>query len=192
MADWSEWGPCVLTWYQPSRGGINADSDPTDYANGDKVREATDMVCAAPAGIPFGTKIRFRYRGKVVTCTVKDRGGDINGNRFDLMPLPARRLGIVRAGRVDAEFSFNAKSTVGWDKGSGVPVIGGAIDAVSGAVDATGSLVGSATEVLAFIGDSGNWLRVGKIVGGGMLITAAGVYMLRAVAGQQIVKGLVK
>lgn len=98
------WKSCELTWYQPSKGGINADSDPTDYADGSKVNEGSDMVCAAPAGFAFGTRIEFSYKGRSVVCTVRDRGGAITGSRFDLMVKPARELGIISAGRVQAKY----------------------------------------------------------------------------------------
>jgi hypothetical protein len=102
------WKSCLLTWYKPSAGGINGRSGGGAWA-GHPVYDTT-WGCAAPPEYKFGTQITFRYRGKVVSVPVVDRGGVITGRHFDLLPEPARKLGITGAGRVKAEFVIGGQS----------------------------------------------------------------------------------
>jgi hypothetical protein len=98
------WSPCVLTYYKPSLGGTNAYKDGKHYANGDRVNENADMVCAAPAQYAFGTVIEFALGGKTVKCVVKDRGSAINGQHFDLIWHAAQLLGLDVLGKAPAQF----------------------------------------------------------------------------------------
>ena len=44
--------------------------------------------------LPFGTKVRFAYRGRRVTAVVDDRGPYISGRTWDLNQNVARDLGF--------------------------------------------------------------------------------------------------
>ena len=54
-----------------------------EYADGYTAsgRPAKGLICAAPPEYPFGTK--FEVNGVVYVC--EDRGGDIKGNKLDLL-----------------------------------------------------------------------------------------------------------
>lgn len=69
-----------------------AKSDPAYGITASGKRVAPGM-CAAPASIPFGTRLRVQGQGVLV---VEDRGGAIKGNRLDIyMPSlkAARQFG---------------------------------------------------------------------------------------------------
>jgi rare lipoprotein A len=53
---------------------------------------------AAHRSLPFGTRLRVSYEGRVETVTVTDRGPFINGRHLDLSEGTARRLGLHRRG----------------------------------------------------------------------------------------------
>lgn len=67
-------------------------------ASGEVLR-ANSMVVAHKS-MRFGTKIRFKYRGRVATAVVKDRGPYVHGRTFDLGPGTARALGFSGVGTV--------------------------------------------------------------------------------------------
>jgi peptidoglycan lytic transglycosylase len=50
--------------------------------------------------LPCGTKVRVRYRGRVVTATVRDRGPYAGGREYDLAGAVARRLGFNGVGTI--------------------------------------------------------------------------------------------
>jgi hypothetical protein len=102
------WRDALLTWYKPSMGGINGRAGGGAWA-GHPVDDTT-WGCAAPPHYPFGSKITFSYKGKKVTCTVVDRGGAIQGNHFDLLPGPARALGIISGGKVRGKFKVGGST----------------------------------------------------------------------------------
>lgn len=103
------WHDTTLSWYAPSLGGINADSTPGTYADGSHVDEDHDMACAAPANFAFGTQIEFEWQGNRVVCQVRDRGGAIQGKRFDLIFHAAQKLGIISAGMAPARYRVVSK-----------------------------------------------------------------------------------
>lgn len=55
------------------------------------------MTCAHRR-LPFGTKVKVEYRGKVVVCRVNDRGPWIGGRILDLSQGAASALGMIGAG----------------------------------------------------------------------------------------------
>lgn len=119
MASGGGWSPCTLTYYQPSAGGINGKSGGGAWS-GHPVTDST-WGCAAPPAFAFGTQIAFSYGGKQVTVTVVDRGGAITGTHFDLLPGPARALGMISAGRVAGGYKIvkGASGTAGQPSISG-------------------------------------------------------------------------
>lgn len=98
--------PCVLTYYAPSRGGINGRAG--GGAAGVPLYDGS-WACAAPPSYAFGTIIRFYYGGRSVDVPVLDRGSAIQGNHFDLLVGPARALGMLDEGRVNARFKVVGK-----------------------------------------------------------------------------------
>lgn len=114
----SGWAPCTLTYYQPSAGGINGKSGGGAWS-GHPVYDST-WGCAAPPAFAFGTQIAFSYGGKEITVQVVDRGGAITGTHFDLLPGPARALGMMAAGRVTAGYKVmkGAANPAGQPSGS--------------------------------------------------------------------------
>lgn len=113
------WSPCTITYYQPSAGGINGKSGGGAWS-GHPVTDST-WGCAAPPAFAFGTQIAFSYGGKQVTVTVVDRGGAITGTHFDLLPGPARALGMMAAGRVTGGYKIvkGASGSAGQPSASG-------------------------------------------------------------------------
>ncbi len=61
--------------------------------------DGTQMLVAHKS-LPFGTKVRFTYKGRSVILPVRDRGPYISGRSYDLSEAAARRLGFIRAGVV--------------------------------------------------------------------------------------------
>jgi rare lipoprotein A (peptidoglycan hydrolase) len=59
-----------------------------------------DSLVVAHKTLPCGTKVRVRYRGHVVTATVRDRGPYVGGREFDLAGAVARRLGFNGVGTI--------------------------------------------------------------------------------------------
>lgn len=105
----SGWQDGVCTWYKPSAGGINGREGAGAWA-GHPIYDTT-WGCAAPPAYAFGTLIEFRYNGKSVQVPVMDRGGAIQGTHFDLLPGPARALGMQGAGKVNVKFRVAGKAS---------------------------------------------------------------------------------
>jgi rare lipoprotein A (peptidoglycan hydrolase) len=63
------------------------------------------QLLAAHKSLPFGTRVRFTYRGKSIVVPILDRGPYIKGRVFDLSKAAAARIGMIHAGvaRVCAE-----------------------------------------------------------------------------------------
>jgi rare lipoprotein A len=61
--------------------------------------DGSQMVVAHRT-LPYGTMVRFTYRGKSVTVPVDDRGPYVRGRVFDLSEAAARRIGMIEAGVV--------------------------------------------------------------------------------------------
>jgi rare lipoprotein A len=59
-----------------------------------------NALVVAHKTLPCGTRVRIRYRGRVVTATVRDRGPYAGGREFDLAGAVARRLGFNGVGTV--------------------------------------------------------------------------------------------
>jgi rare lipoprotein A len=59
-----------------------------------------DSLVVAHKTLPCGTKVRVRYRGRVATATVRDRGPYTGGREYDLAGAVARRLGFNGVGRI--------------------------------------------------------------------------------------------
>lgn len=79
------------TWYGTESGNRTA--------NGEKF-DGTGLT-AAHRSYAFGTKLRVTYDGKSVVVRVNDRGpAKWTGNQLDLSKAAAKRIGMIRAGRV--------------------------------------------------------------------------------------------
>lgn len=61
--------------------------------------DGTQML-VAHRSLPFGTKVKFTYKGRSVTLPVRDRGPFVAGRSYDLSEAAARKLGFIRAGVV--------------------------------------------------------------------------------------------
>lgn len=59
--------------------------------------DGTQLI-AAHKTLPFGTKVRFTFKGKSVTVPIEDRGPYAAGRSYDLSKAVAKRLGIIRVG----------------------------------------------------------------------------------------------
>jgi hypothetical protein len=55
-------------------------------------------LTAAHRTLPFGTKLRVTYRGKVVVVRINDRGPYIAGRSLDLSRAAAAKIGMIEAG----------------------------------------------------------------------------------------------
>lgn len=159
------YSPCTLTYYQPSAGGINGKTGGGAWS-GHPVTDST-WGCAAPPAFAFGTQIAFSYGGKQVTVTVVDRGGAITGTHFDLLPGPARALGMMAAGRVTGGYKIvKGASGGGQSSASGGGSSGGSSQASASAPQAIqASFQGSAHTMAA------------TAMGGGAAATAVHVHI---------------
>lgn len=186
--------PCVLTWYDPALGGTNSSHGQHDpharTASGEPYDPGKD-TCAAPRAYKFGTIITFLYAGETVVCKVNDRGGAIVGNHFDLSRHAAETLGIIGAGKVNAKFYVG----------------GGALhDPLS---DAASLLAGQRSlgdlglpdpmavfkelaKMFMALFYPGTWVRIGKVVGGFLLLMWGVHALLKASFGIDVVRGAKK
>jgi len=57
-------------------------------------------MVVAHKGLPCGTKLAIRYRGRTVQAVVRDRGPFVGGREFDLAGAVARKLGFDGVGTV--------------------------------------------------------------------------------------------
>lgn len=80
----------VASWYGAESGSRTASGL---YFDG------TQMF-AAHKSLPFGTRVKFTYKGKSVTVPIEDRGPYIKGRTFDLSRAAAERIGMIPAGVV--------------------------------------------------------------------------------------------
>ncbi len=85
------WKRARVSWYGPGFYG-------NGMAGGGKLRRNSMVV--AHRSLPFGTKVKIKYRGKTVTAVVKDRGPFIRGRTFDLGPGTAKKLGFSGVGTI--------------------------------------------------------------------------------------------
>lgn len=85
------WKSARVSWYGPGFYGHGM--------AGGGVLTRTSMVCAHRS-LPFGTKIRFSYKGRTVIAVVKDRGPYVSGRTFDLGPGTAKALNFSGVGTV--------------------------------------------------------------------------------------------
>lgn len=106
----AKWRDGIVTWYQPSLGGINGREGAGAWA-GHPVYDST-WGCAAPKEFAFGTLIEFRLGNRSVEVPVVDRGGAITGTHFDLLPGPAARLGIKRRGMARVKFRVKGRKAM--------------------------------------------------------------------------------
>lgn len=81
------WSTCLVSTYGIGDGLLGS-----GCANGSKVTSTSLGV--AHKTLPFGTKVKFAYKGKTVTATVVDRGPYVSGREFDLQPAVAHALGV--------------------------------------------------------------------------------------------------
>lgn len=72
------------------RGKRCQTADGTDF-------DGTQLLVAHRT-LPFGTMVRFTYRGRSVTVPVRDRGPFIADRTFDLSRAAAAKLGMIEAG----------------------------------------------------------------------------------------------
>lgn len=59
--------------------------------------DGSQMIVAHKT-LPFGTKVRFTYRGRSIVVPVADRGPYIRGRAYDLSAAAARHLGTKGMG----------------------------------------------------------------------------------------------
>lgn len=85
------WKSARCSWYGPGFYGNR-------MANGQRLKKNSMVV--AHKSMPFGTRIEFKYRGRTVIATVKDRGPYVHGRVFDLGPGTAKALGFSGVGTV--------------------------------------------------------------------------------------------
>lgn len=64
----------------------------------------SDDLTVAHKTLPCGTRVTFRFRGHVVTATVRDRGPYVAGRTWDLGPALARALHFNGLGVVEWHF----------------------------------------------------------------------------------------
>lgn len=86
------WRSARASWYGPGFYG-------NTMAGGGRLKRNSMVV--AHRSLPFGTKLQIRFRGRVVTAVVRDRGPYVGGRQFDLGPGTARELGFGGVGTID-------------------------------------------------------------------------------------------
>jgi len=94
------WKKARVSWYGPGFYG-------NGMAGGGKLRRNSMVV--AHRSLPFGTKVKIKYRGKTVTAVVRDRGPFIHGRTFDLGPGTAKKLGFSGVGTIKYTIQKKAK-----------------------------------------------------------------------------------
>lgn len=94
------WKHARVSWYGPGFYG-------NGMAGGGKLRRNSMVV--AHRSLPFGTKVKIKYRGKTVTAVVRDRGPFIRGRVFDLGPGTAKKLGFSGVGTIKYTIVKKAK-----------------------------------------------------------------------------------
>lgn len=78
----------VASWYGAESGNRTASG---------KAFDGSQLV-AAHRSLPFGTMVKFTYRGRSVTVPIEDRGPFVRGRTFDLSKRAAEAIGMVNAG----------------------------------------------------------------------------------------------
>lgn len=73
----------------------------TTTANGEHFNP--DGMTAAHRSLPFGTKVKFTYKGKSVIVRINDRGPFVGGREYDLSRGAANRLGCAGVCQMKAE-----------------------------------------------------------------------------------------
>ena len=86
------WREARVSWYESGH----------TTANGERYNP--DGLTCAHLTMRFGTRIEFRYNGRVVTCRVQDRGPFIRGRTFDLSRGAMRKLGGLNKGVIVLEY----------------------------------------------------------------------------------------
>lgn len=86
------WNRSRVSWYGPRFYGHT-------MAGGGRL-QTTSMV-VAHRSMRFGTKVQFRYKGRVCEAEVRDRGPFVKGREFDLGPGTAHALGFSGVGTVE-------------------------------------------------------------------------------------------
>lgn len=79
------WRRATVSWYGPGFYGRHT-------ANGTTLTRSS--VNVAHKTLPFGTRVQFKYRNRLVIAVVNDRGPFVRGREFDLGPGTARALGF--------------------------------------------------------------------------------------------------
>lgn len=77
-----------VSWYGAESGNRTASG----------MRFDGSQMIAAHRSLPFGTRVRFTYRGKSVTVPVEDRGPYVAGRSYDLSRAAAAKLGMITVG----------------------------------------------------------------------------------------------
>ncbi|SRR6266704_577020 len=85
-------------------GNISFYSEGSQTASGERFDKRA-LTCAHRT-LPFGTKVKVEYRGKLVACRVNDRGPFIAGRILDVSLASAHALGITEAGVVMATMEW--------------------------------------------------------------------------------------
>lgn len=85
------WHRAEVSWYGPGFYGQG-------MAGGGKLKKTSMIV--AHKSLPFGTKVEFKYKGRTVVATVRDRGPYVRGREFDLGPGIARALHMYSVANV--------------------------------------------------------------------------------------------
>jgi rare lipoprotein A len=79
----------VASWYDHG----------TQTANGEKFYP--DGLSAAHKTLPFGTKLRLKYKDRRITVRINDRGPFIGRRELDLSRGAAKRLGLTGVDRLE-------------------------------------------------------------------------------------------
>src|SRR6266704_7104239 len=74
-------------------GNISFYSEGSQTASGERFNNRA-LTCAHRT-LPFGTKVKVEYRGKLVACRVNDRGPFIAGRILDVSLASAHDLGMT-------------------------------------------------------------------------------------------------
>ncbi len=133
---------------------------------------------SALGNLPAKTKVLLKYHGRHVYAEKLDvgRGGPGCGGHkrvIDLAPATAAALGFpgldVVEYLVEVTPTERKRLETEFPKGYGANIPGGVKDAISGLTDWGRELA----KVLNFLGSSAGWARIGKVVGGSVLLMIA-------------------
>jgi hypothetical protein len=175
------WQTAVASWYDPGAGGMNGSYGSGAWA-GHPVEPTTNGF--AHRTMAFGTQVEFQYQGKSVTATCVDRGPFIAGRTFDLLPIPARAIGMTGAGVVTLKWRTAGMSAAGSSGSSSGSAGGGGGSGSSGGASAGSGSVVSAVASMAM-------MSAGAAAGGGSGAASGPIHVHVHIDGKEIRKARV-